>query len=483
MSLKIFNTLSGKKEKFVPINPDYTGFYVCGPTVYDYFHIGNARPFIIFDVIRRFLISRGYNVRYVMNLTDIDDKIINRAKDEGVTSKEIADRYINAFFEDIQKLGVRPADVYPRATDHIEEIIGIISSLVEKGAAYPTAGDVFYDVSQFEEYGRLSKKKVEDLQAGKRVAVDELKKNPADFVLWKKAKQGEPSWPSPWGNGRPGWHIECSAMSMKFLGQSFDFHGGGQDLIFPHHENEIAQSCASTGCDVFAKYWLHNGFLDMKGEKMSKSLGNFITARELMELYPTAAIRLFFLQKHYRGPIDFSEEGLNAARTTAERLSLTYKKLMDLIPENREEFNAENIKNSKRLEEFYERIESLDGELIASMEDDFNTPAVIGKLFDMVREVNKYIDDGVADGPEKDILSWVQMKFDGYDRFLGIIDKTRDGIDFERMDNVMQTVIKLRHSLRKEKNWVLADQLRDDLTEAGILLEDSASGTTWRWRK
>ncbi len=483
MSITVFNTLSGKKEEYKPINPDYSGFYVCGPTVYDYFHIGNARPFIVFDVIRRFLIFRGYNVRYVMNLTDIDDKIINRAKEEGVTSKEIADRYINAFFEDIQKLGIRPADVYSRATDHVPEIITIIKKLIAVDAAYATAGDVFFDVKQFSRYGQLSKKKLEDLQAGKRIAVDELKKNPADFVLWKKAKPGEPSWPSPWGNGRPGWHIECSAMSMKFLGNSFDFHGGGQDLIFPHHENEIAQSCASSGCDTFAKYWLHNGFLDMKGEKMSKSLGNFITARELMEIYPASTIRLFYLQKHYRGPIDFSEDGLNAARTTAERLALTYKKLARLTPGYTGDFEMESRQQTPRLKEFHHRISTLDEELIAAMEDDFNTPGAIGKLFDIVREVNKFIDEGAAEEQEKEVLAWVQGKLDDYDRFLGVIDKSQGGIDHERMDAVMRAVIKLRHSLRKEKNWPLADQLRDGLTEAGIILEDSPAGTTWRWRK
>ncbi|MCA9731887.1 MAG: cysteine--tRNA ligase [Deferribacteres bacterium] len=477
--MKIYNTLSGGKEEYQPINSDYTGFYVCGPTVYDYFHIGNARPFIVFDVIRRFLIFRGYNVRYVMNLTDIDDKIINRAKADGVTSKEIADRYINAFFEDIQKLGVRPADVYPRATDHINEIIATIKKLVEQDVAYSSAGDVFYDVTKFANYGQLSKKKLDELQAGKRIAVDERKKNSADFVLWKAAKPGEPFWPSPWGNGRPGWHIECSVMSMKYLGKSFDFHGGGQDLIFPHHENEIAQSCAATGCNIFAKYWLHNGFLDMKGEKMSKSLGNFVTARGLMETYPTTAIRLFFLQKHYRGPIDFSEEGLNAATVTAQRLSLTYKKLKDLIPAD---FVPNKLEETAKIGDFVRQIQALDSDLLAAMEDDFNTPGAIGKLFDIVRETNKFIDEVAKREDANNVLHWLISKYDEYDRFFGIIDKSHAGVDHEQLDGLMQAILKTRQTLRKEKNWALADQLRDDLANAGIVLEDSPSGTTWRWQ-
>jgi len=316
----IYNTLTKKKEEFKPINPPNVSMYVCGPTIYDYFHIGNGRTFMMADVIRRYLIYKGYNVKYVMNLTDVDDKIIKKAIEEGVDTKEITKKFEQAFFDDIKKLKIKQADVYPKATEHIKEIEDIISKLEEKQIAYNVNGNVFYDVIKFNGYGKLSGKNIDDLESGARVEVNEEKKNPLDFALWKKAKEGEPAWESPWGEGRPGWHIECSAMSMKHLGETIDIHAGGSDLIFPHHENEIAQSEASSGHE-FVKFWLHFGFLNINKEKMSKSLGNFFTTRDILSKYPAEAVRLLFVQSHYASPLNFSKELLDAAQKGAEKIA------------------------------------------------------------------------------------------------------------------------------------------------------------------
>ena len=316
--LSIYNTLTRKKEEFVPINPHEVKMYVCGPTVYDYFHIGNARSFIMADILRRYLEYKGYNVKYIMNLTDIDDRIIKKSIEEKIDAKLVAEKYTKAFFEDIEKLKVRRADVYPKATEHVHEIVNFIEQLEQNGFAYNVDGNVFYDVSKFKEYGKLSGKKLDELESGARVDVNEEKKNPLDFALWKKAKEGEPFWESPWGNGRPGWHIECSAMSCKHLGETFDIHAGGNDLIFPHHENEIAQSEAANR-KKFVNYWIHFGFLNINNEKMSKSLGNFFTARDVLKLYSAESIRLLFGQTHYRGPLEFSDELLDSAKKGLEK--------------------------------------------------------------------------------------------------------------------------------------------------------------------
>ncbi len=332
--LKLYNTLTRQKEEFLPINPPEVKFYMCGPTVYDYFHIGNARSFLMADIIRRYLEYKDYKVKYVMNLTDVDDKIIRKSNEEKITSDKVAEKYINYFMEDVEKLGMKKADVYPRATQHMQQIIDLIKKLEEKGIAYNVKGNVFYDVSKFQGYGKLSGKKIDELESGARIEINEEKKNPLDFALWKKAKEGEPFWESPWGKGRPGWHIECSAMSCKHLGETFDIHAGGNDLIFPHHENEIAQSEGASG-KPFVKYWIHFGFLNINEEKMSKSLGNFFTARDILKKYSPFAIRMFFAQAHYGGPLNFSEELLASAEKGLEKLNNLRDKIIEELKDNK----------------------------------------------------------------------------------------------------------------------------------------------------
>lgn len=479
MAIQVYNTLTRKKEEYKPINPHMTGFYVCGPTVYDYFHIGNARPFIVFDVVRRYLIYRGYNVRYVMNLTDVDDKIINRANERGVSSAEISQKYIAAFFEDIQKLGVRPADAYTKATDHITDMITLIERLVENDMAYESGGDVFFNVRNFEDYAKLSGKKLDELQVGSRIAVDERKKSPIDFVLWKAAKPGEPFWESPWGNGRPGWHLECSAMSMKYLGESFDFHAGGLDLIFPHHENEIAQSEGATG-KPFVRYWLHNGFLDIKGDKMSKSTGNFFTARDILEKYPATAIRLFFLQKHYRSPIDFSDEVLQSAVTSNERLRLSYQKIVEAAGD----VEAISISESDLTEEekrFYSMLDGVHSEILTAMDDDFNSPLALGKMFDLFRETNRFIDNGLQTAQSRQLVDLARQRIDEYDSVFGVIDRSKAQVGQDKINEVVSTMVELRNAFRKERNFAVADKIRDALADAGLVIEDTPQGAKWRW--
>jgi len=479
MPLKLYNTLTRQKEEFVPVTPGRVGFYLCGPTVYDYFHIGNARPFIVFDVFRRYLRYRGYQVRFVMNLTDIDDKIINRANEMGVPSQEIAQKYTNAFFEDIQKLGVQPADVYPKATEHIDDIIHLIEALIKNGIAYVVDGDVYYDVSKFAEYAKLSGKNLDELNAGERVKIDERKDDPLDFALWKAAKPGEPWWESPWGKGRPGWHAECSVMSMKYLGESIDIHAGGIDLIFPHHENEIAQSEAMTH-KPFVKYWIHNGFLDIDGEKMSKSLGNFSTARDVLEKFSTTAIRVFFLMKHYRGPISFSPEPLQHAVKTAERLNIAYnllrRRLENVASNNRGELSGE-------AQTFAALIPKSRESFIAAMDDDFNTPEAMAVIFDFIRETNRWAERASLSPAELAVLAEAKNLLDEWNSFLGVIE-TRpagSGMDQVRVDGVMKILLALRQQARAEKNFKLGDEIRNRLKDAGVIIEDSPQGSRWRW--
>jgi cysteinyl-tRNA synthetase len=478
MGLKIYNTLTRQKEEFVPIHPGRVGMYVCGPTVYDYFHIGNARPFVMFDIFRRYLQYRGFQVRFVMNLTDIDDRIINRANELGVSAHEVALKYTQAFFEDIQQLGIRPADVYPKATEHIDEIIRLISALVEKGFAYQAGGDVIYDVAKFGSYTKLSGKKLDELEAGHRIGVDEHKHNPLDFVLWKAMKPGEPWWDSPWGKGRPGWHAECSAMSMRYLGATFDIHAGGLDLIFPHHENEIAQSEAATG-KPFVKYWMHNGFIDIDGEKMSKSLGNFRTAREIAQRFPAAAIRLFFLTKHYRGPLDFSLEGLQSALKARERLNLAYQALQRKL-EAGSKLAAKEEATTSEQESFQQAIAGARAGFIAALDDDFNTPQGLAVIFDFVREVNRWTEKQNLLPSEFALLAEARSLLDEWHSVLGIFESTAQEVDNTRFEAVMKVLLDLRQSLRAEKNFKLADQLRDGLKTAGIIIEDGPSGSRWR---
>ncbi len=463
MALAVYNTMTRKKENFVPLIEGRVNFYACGPTVYDYFHIGNARPLIMFDVFRRHLEYRGYDVNYIVNITDIDDKIINRAAAEGVDFHEITRRYTDAFFDGCEKLGVRPASVHPRATDNIEGMIALVTRLIESGHAYETGGDVYYDISSFPGYGKLSGRDIDRMQAGARVDVDDRKQNPLDFALWKSAKPGEPSWESPWGPGRPGWHIECSVMSMRYAGDTLDIHAGGQDLIFPHHENEIAQSEGATG-KPFARYWLHNGFLDIEGQKMSKSLGNFLTVKDILAKYDPMAIRVFFLLKHYRSPIDFSEERIREALAALERLRNAYRKAVRILGRaSGAETGSKEVKDAKN-------------GLLEAMDDDFNTAGAMGYLFDIARMVNIVQEDapeaaGVA-GAAKDVFDSIGAGV------LGISFETElaaDGLS----DSLMNLIVDIRARARKDKNWPLSDLIRDRLGELGIAIEDRPDGTTW----
>lgn len=464
----IYNTLTKKKEEFKPINPPNVSMYVCGPTIYDYFHIGNGRTFMMADVIRRYLIYKGYNVKYVMNLTDVDDKIIKKAIEEGVDTKEITKKFEQAFFDDIKKLKIKQADVYPKATEHIKEIEDIISKLEEKQIAYNVNGNVFYDVIKFNGYGKLSGKNIDDLESGARVEVNEEKKNPLDFALWKKAKEGEPAWESPWGEGRPGWHIECSAMSMKHLGETIDIHAGGSDLIFPHHENEIAQSEASSGHE-FVKFWLHFGFLNINKEKMSKSLGNFFTTRDILSKYPAEAVRLLFVQSHYASPLNFSKELLDAAQKGAEKIANVGRIIVEGIKHN-------NLSGSQPHFDFDKHVKSFTD----AMDDNFNTPQATSVIFDFIHDINKVIseNDNINSEFFTDAKKFLQSTADDV---LGIVDFSE--LENEKVDEDdawIQEQIELRAKAKAEKNYQLADEIRNSLVEKGIILEDSKTGTTYK---
>ncbi len=466
--LSVYNTLTKKKEKFEPINPPEVKMYMCGPTVYDYFHIGNARSWVSADIVRKYLEYKGYKVTFAMNITDIDDKIIKRANEENEDINVVSEKYIDAFHADLEKLGIKEADVYPRATEHMDDILGMIESLEEKGYAYNIDGNVFYDVSKFEEYGKLSGKKIEELEAGARVEVNEEKKNPLDFSLWKKAKEGEPYWDSKWGRGRPGWHIECSAMSCKHLGESFDIHSGGNDLIFPHHENEIAQSVASNE-KPFVKYWLHFGFLNIEEEKMSKSLGNFFTAREVLDKYSVEAVRLFFAQAYYRGPLNFSDELLSAARKGLEKL----KNFVENINVELTKSNTEGI--TPELD-----VRSYEDKFINAMNDDFNTAQAVAVIFDFVKDVNRTI----ADNENINTTFYNSVK-DFLERtavgVLGIMNFEIEGESISERDmSYIQSMIDKRTAAKKDKNYALADEIRDELKSLGIELKDSKEGTTYK---
>ena len=382
--IKIYNTMSGSLQEFKPVTPGVVNMYVCGPTVYNYIHIGNARPIIFFDTVKRYFEYRGYKVNYIQNFTDIDDKMIKKANEEGITVKELAERFIAEYFKDTEKLNIKEeGTIHPKATENIEEMIDVVKTLESKGFAYSSEGDVYFDIEKFDEYGKLSHRNIEDMMAGARIEVSEKKKNPMDFVLWKNAKPGEPSWSSPWGEGRPGWHLECSAMSAKYLGETFDIHGGGQDLIFPHHENEIAQSECASG-KTFANYWMHNGYINIKGEKMSKSTGNFFLLREVLEKYAGNVVRFFMIMSHYRKPIEFSEEELTMAKNGLERIENSIIRINEISEKTGEDNNG--------TEEFLENMQKSHDKFCEGMDDDFNTSLAIGAIFEMVKEVNRYID-------------------------------------------------------------------------------------------
>ncbi len=467
MAIKFYNTLSKKIEEFIPLETGKVKIYMCGPTVYDYFHIGNARSFVMIDIIRRYFIYKGYDVKFVMNLTDIDDKIINKAISEGVSAAEIARKYSQAFFEDIEKLKIKPADVYPKATENINNIIELIQKLMDKGIAYQIGGDIFYDITKFPEYGKLSGKKLEDLISGARVDVNELKRNPADFALWKAAKPDEPYWESPWGKGRPGWHIECSVMSMKNLGETFDIHAGGNDLIFPHHENEIAQSEAATG-KPFARYWIHFGFLNIDNQKMSKSLGNFFTAREILEKFSAEALRLLYAQTIYSAPLNFSLELLQNSENAIKRLKNSIHQVETAIQlENQEEFNTSR---------FYSEFEE-------AMDDNFNTPQAMAVIFDFVKEVNSFIAkyNGLTANNKEKILKFFEKVAQDV---LGIIDLHQyKKFDDKLIDNLMKIIIDIRNQMRQEKRFDIADAIRNQLKKLNIELEDKKGITTYKINK
>ncbi len=472
--LKIYNTLKGKVEEFKPLKEGEVSMYVCGPTVYNYIHIGNARPAIFFDTVRRYLEYRGYNVKYVQNFTDVDDKMIKRANEEGVTLKEVADKYIAAYFEDTSKVNLKEEGMLrPKATEHIGEMIKLIKTLIDKGFAYEVHGDVYFSVESYKEnYGELSKQKTEDLQSGSRVEVNDVKRSPLDFALWKAAKEEEPSWGSPWGNGRPGWHIECSAMSNKYLGATFDIHGGGQDLIFPHHENEIAQSKCATGGE-FARYWIHNGYINVKGEKMSKSLGNFFLLREVLEKFEGKVVRFFVLSSHYRKPIDFSEEELNQAKAAVERIENSLIRVMEKMDER------DGAGNAKAEEGLRKVLEESKAKFISGMDDDFNTSQGIGALFELIKEMNKFMDSTALDAEGRKALEeTVEFLKEAFIDVLGIdlkVEKKVGNMTAELVDFILE----LRRDARMERNWALSDKIRDRLSDMGVRIKDGKDKTTW----
>jgi len=472
--LKIYNTMTRRKEEFKPLKKGEVSIYCCGVTPYNHPHIGNARPFVTWDVIRRFFARLGYKVRYVQNFTDVDDKIIKAANAEHVTWKDISDRYIKSYFASMDALNVRHADVYPRVSETIPEIIDMVQTLVDKGYAYPVDGDVYYSVEKFAGYGKLSGRKLEDMQAGARIEVDERKHHPMDFALWKAAKPGEPFWDSPWGKGRPGWHIECSAMSLKYLGAKFDMHGGGSDLIFPHHENEIAQSQACLGDDhSFAQYWLHNGFITIHDEKMSKSKNNFFTVKEILDKYDGEVVRFFILQTHYRSPLDFSDERLQEAKTSLGRLQNTQAYVQELAGQQGTADTAAALadKAGQLLQDFD-----------AAMEDDFNTALAISQLFALSKEINIYYQQVMAAGQDFDAANFARVKaaWDAMAEVIGIFEQAPQAADDGLTDKLMQLIIGIRQDARAAKNWAVADKIRDELKAAGIVLEDTPQGVRWK---
>jgi len=466
MSIQLTNTLTRRKEPFVPLEPGKVKMYVCGPTVYNYIHIGNSRPAIVFDTLRRYLQYRGYQVTFVQNITDVDDKLIRVANEEGTTVKEVADRYTVAFNEDLRSLNVLPPDIQPRVMQTIPEIIDFVQGLMEKGFAYESEGDVYFRTGRFSEYGKLSHQPLDDLQAGARVEINEKKEHPLDFALWKAAKPGEVAWSSPWGEGRPGWHIECSAMALKFLGEEIDIHAGGTDLVFPHHENEIAQSECFTG-KVFARYWLHNGMININNEKMSKSLGNFLLARDLIKQFDGQLIRFFMLQGHYRHPINFSEDLLEQAAGGLERIKTAYNNLQYRLEASRaEEPNGQAAEQARIIGELREKF-------IVEMDDDLNTANAITVLFDVVKEANLYMRHENVGAKEIQAYTDLLVELTGV---LGLMLEQEE----ELLDSEIDALIEERTEARKARNFARSDEIRDLLAAKGIVLEDTPQGVRWR---
>ena len=466
--MKIFNTLTRHKDEFVPINEGKVGIYVCGPTVYDYIHIGNARPMIVFDTLRRYLEYKGYDVNYVSNFTDVDDKIIKRANEEGVDSKVISERYIAECKKDMAALNVREATTHPKATEEIPDMIEMVKTLIEKGHAYEVNGTVYFRTRSFGDYGKLSKKNIDDLRSGFRellVSGEDEKEDPLDFVLWKPKKEGEPSWPSPWGEGRPGWHLECSVMSKKYIGDIIDIHAGGEDLIFPHHENEIAQSEAANDIE-FSRYWMHNGFLKINNEKMSKSLGNFFTVREISEKYDLQVIRFFMLSAHYRTPLNFSQELVEASKNGLDRIKTAATRLDELVNAgNGDAMTDKETENAKEIQSYVDKFE-------AAMDDDLNTADAISAIFELVKFANTTISDDSTSAYAKALYDTLSKLCD----ILGIVIKEDKGM----LDDEIERLIGERQQARKDRNFARADEIRDLLTEKGIILEDTREGVRWK---
>ena len=462
--MKVYNTLTRKKEELVPITPGEIKIYACGPTVYNYIHIGNARPLCIFDILRRYLEYRGYNVKFVQNFTDIDDKIIRRANEEHVDFSEISERYIKEFWTDADGPNVRHATINPKATENIDAIIQIISTLIEKGYAYEAQGDVYFSTEKFKDYGKLSHQPLEDLEAGARIMVGEVKREPMDFAVWKAAKPGEPAWDSPWGKGRPGWHIECSAMNWRYLGDTIDIHCGGQDLIFPHHENEIAQSECFTG-KPFAHYWMHNGYINVDNVKMSKSLGNFFTVRDVAEKYGYEPIRYLLISAQYRSPINYSTDIIEQCIAALNRL-YTCRDSLDFELKNAAD--AEHDGDKAIIDGFDKYRE----QFISAMDDDLNTADAIASIFELVRDINTNV---VGKTPSKALVEGAIAMFDELTGVLGLVYNRKT----ETLDSDVEALIEARTNARKEKNWAEADRIRDQLKEMGIVLEDTAQGVKW----
>ena len=484
--MRFYNTMSNKIEEFETIEKGKVKMYVCGPTVYNYIHLGNARPIIVFDTLARYFKYRGYDVTYIQNFTDVDDKIIKRANEEGISVKEVTEKYIKGFFEDIEPLNISDDIVRPKVTENMPEIIEIIKKLIDEGFAYEKDGNVFFEVKKFEEYGNLSNQKIDELEIGARVDIMEEKNNPLDFALWKRKKEGEPYWESPWGQGRPGWHIECSAMAKKYLGDTFDIHGGGQDLVFPHHENEIAQSrCAYHG--NFANYWLHNGFIQVNGDKMSKSLGNFFLLREILGKFPGNVVRLFILGTHYRKPINFSMDNMEDSRKTLKNIITSMNNFSEIIGKfsgkvPHEGEVSDNTGNNS-INEFKEKVNELDKKFMEAMDEDMNTPQALAVIFDQIKETKKF-SVNISNGEEAEALNYSYNSLGKkLEEVLGIeLVLEEENKNLKNNDkltgNLIELLIKLRADARKEKNFKLSDEIRDNLKELGIEIQDNKDGTT-----
>ena len=486
MSLRIFNSQTKKKEEFTPLHEGNVGIYVCGITAYDVCHVGHARSAVVFDVVTRYLRYRGYDVTYVKNFTDVDDKIIEKAKREKTGIAEISERYIREHDEDMEALGVARPTVTPRATEHIDGMIRLVAALIEKGMAYVVDGDVYFAVEQFPGYGKLSGRDLSDMMAGARVDVNDRKRNPYDFSLWKASKEGEPWWESPWGNGRPGWHLECSVMSQRYLGDTFDIHGGGEDLVFPHHENEIAQSEGATG-KTLARYWVHNGFVQVNSEKMSKSLGNFFTIRDVLKQYHPEVLRFFLLQSHYRSPVDFSDAALNEARQGMDRFYSTLKMIQDLLAAGIERADSA-AEPTEKDRELLGHLHSLRERFIEAMDDDFNTARAIGCLFDTIRLINtaiagKKVEVSAAvleqaENTLREIGAVLGLFIEEPDHYLRL-DREREAVKRGLTVAEIETLVAERRSAREAKEWQRADEIRKDLAAKGVILKDSPTATTW----